>query len=262
MPDQRTKPDASRLPPSPGRPSGDVRGSPFAAWIGPALVHAFTASGAVCALFATLAVLEGAYSTAFAWLGLALFIDGIDGTFARMLDVRHRLPRFSGDKLDLVVDYVTYVFVPVLALLQSKLLSGNWGLVFASLILMTSLFHFADNASKTADHCFVGFPAIWNVVAFYLFAIPLPAWGAYGLILACALLTFVPMRWLHPVRVERLVLLNAAATLLWSIAAAATLWSGFPAPTWAAWVLALVGLYGLSLTLTWPLADTTRLGEE
>lgn len=247
-----------------GRSSG-LAGGPepaLIAWIGPALVHVFTASGILCALFALLAVLDGAFTRAFAWLGLALFIDGIDGTFARMVDIKRRLPRFSGDKLDLVVDYVTYVFVPVLALLQSKILGGTWGLVLASLILMSSLFHFSDNASKTEDHCFVGFPAIWNIVAFYLFAFPLPEWIGSAVILLCTALTFVPMRWLHPVRVERLIWLNAAATVLWCVAAAATLWSGFPATSWAAWVLILVAIYGLALTLTWPFADTTQLGKD
>src|SRR5436305_12231867 len=81
-----------------------------------ALVTRFTALGAVCALFATRAVLAGAWEQVFAWLGLALFIDGADGTFARMANVSTKLPRFSGDRLDMIVDYVTYVFVPVLAL--------------------------------------------------------------------------------------------------------------------------------------------------
>lgn len=232
------------------------------AWIAPALVHVFTASGILCALFATFAVQEGRYAAVFAWLALAFLIDGLDGTFARMVDVKRRLPRFSGEKLDQVVDYATYVFVPVLALLNAKILAGSWGVLLASGILMSSLYHFCDAANKSDDHCFVGFPAIWNIVAFYLFAIPLPAWAGSVLILVCIALTFVPMRWLHPVRVERLLIVNIAATALWSIAAAATLWSGFPAPAWAAWVLVLAGLYGIWLTLTWPLADTSKAGED
>src|SRR5690349_2805856 len=107
-----------------------------------ALVHLFTAMGVVCALAATRAVSVGAWEAAFAWLGVALFIDGIDGTFARMVKVTERLPRFSGERLDLVVDYVTYVFVPALALLQAGYLTGWFGLPLASLILLSSLFHF------------------------------------------------------------------------------------------------------------------------
>src|SRR5262245_35152774 len=123
-----------------------------------ALVHAFTALGAVCGLLATYAVASGASEAAFAWLGLALFIDGVDGTLARKAQVRERLPRFSGERLDLVIDYVTYVFVPALMLLQGGFLTGASGLVLASLILLSSLFHFSDEESKAADHSFIGFP--------------------------------------------------------------------------------------------------------
>src|SRR6476469_3483388 len=106
-----------------------------------ALVHVFTAFGVVCALLATRAVILGSWGQMFAWLGLALVIDGIDGTFARMADVSGRLPRFSGDRLDLVIDYVTYVFVPALALLQAGYLGADVsGVVLASLILLSSLF--------------------------------------------------------------------------------------------------------------------------
>ncbi len=223
-----------------------------------AAVHAFTASGILCALFATLAIAESTYPKAFAWLWLALLIDGIDGTFARMVDVGRRLPRFSGERLDTVVDYVTYVFVPVLALLNARILDGALGIALAGLILMSSLFHFSDNANKTADHCFVGFPAIWNVVAFYLFAFPLPGWAAALVVLACSGLTFVPMRWLHPMRVERHFGINIAASALWLVAAASTFWTGFPASFWAQAVLLAVLAYGIALTVRWPWADPRR----
>src|SRR5262245_55719271 len=112
-----------------------------------ALVHVFTATGAVCALFAATAVLAGSWEAAFAWLGVALLIDGIDGTFARLARVQHYMPRFSGDRLDLVIDYVTYVFIPVMALLQAGFLQGAAGIMLASFILLSSLFHFSDTQS-------------------------------------------------------------------------------------------------------------------
>src|SRR5215467_4268615 len=195
-----------------------------------ALVHLFTALGAVCALLATRAVLSGAWEQVFGWLGVALIIDGIDGTFARMADVKARLPRFSGDRLDLVIDYVTYVFVPALALDQAGYLgSGGFGVMLASLILLSSLFHFSDTESKTEDHCFVGFPAIWNIVAFYAFAFGMPVWLAVSLVLACVLLTFVPLHWAHPLRTAQLWPITLAVTAAWMLAACITLASGFPA---------------------------------
>jgi phosphatidylcholine synthase len=192
-------------------------------------VHIFTALGAVCGLFAALAAFDGAWERMFAWLGLALFIDGIDGSFARLTRVEERLPRFSGERLDLVIDYVTYVFVPTLALVRAGFLAGALGLVLAAAILLSSLFHFSDLASKGDDYSFIGFPAVWNLVAFYLFALATPQWATYLVVTACIVLTFVPMRWVHPLRVVRLRLLTLAVTLAWALAAVATVWQGFPA---------------------------------
>lgn len=214
-----------------------------------ALVHLFTALGAVCGLFATRAMLAGAWEEVFAWLGVALIVDGIDGTFARMVDVTKRLPRFSGERLDLVVDYVTYVFVPALALLQAGFLQGWIGLVLASLILLSSLFHFSDTDSKTEDHCFVGFPAIWNIVAFYVFAFRIPVWATEALVLACVVLTFVPMRWAHPLRTPMLWPVTLAIMALWCVAAVLAIWSGFPASPLVQVILLAVAAYGVGLVL-------------
>ena len=215
-----------------------------------ALVHLFTALGAVCALFATQAVLAGSWELMFAWLGLALLIDGFDGMLARMADVASRLPRFSGDRLDLVIDYVTYVFVPALALLQAGFLGNGWfGVLLASLILLSSLFHFSDTESKTEDHCFVGFPAIWNIIAFYLFALGMPVWAAVLVVLACVALTFVPMRWAHPLRTPLLWPVTFALSGLWVLAAFVTICSGFPAGPVTKTVLVLAAIYGVGLAL-------------
>jgi phosphatidylcholine synthase len=213
-----------------------------------ALVHVFTALGAVCALLATLAVLAGTWEAAFAWLGLAMAIDGIDGTLARKARVERWLPRFSGDRLDIVVDYLTYVFVPALALLQAGFLRGTWGLMLAGLILLSSLFHFSDTESKAPDYSFVGFPAIWNLVAFYVFAFALPQAATAGLVLACVALTFVPLKWVHPMRTVRLRPVTIAAAGLWAVAAIAVLASGFPAGPLTGTVLLLVAVYGVGLT--------------
>jgi phosphatidylcholine synthase len=214
-----------------------------------ALVHVFTALGIVCALLATRAVLAGAWEQAFAWLGVALVIDGVDGTFARIANVSTRLPRFSGERLDLVIDYVTYVFVPALALVQAGYLAGGFGLFLASLILLSSLFHFSDLESKSEDHCFVGFPAIWNVVAFYVFAFQMPGWAAGALVAVCAALTFVPLRWAHPMRTPLLWPVTVALTAVWCAAAFVTLWAGFPAGPIAKALLLSVAAYGVGLAL-------------
>jgi phosphatidylcholine synthase len=214
-----------------------------------ALVHLFTALGAVCGLMATQAVFRGAWEEVFLWLGLALVIDGVDGTLARIADVHRRLPRFSGERLDLVIDYVTYVFVPTLALLQAGYLRGGAGMALAGMILLSSLFHFSDTESKAADHSFVGFPAIWNLVAFHVFAFALPLAGTALLVLGCVALTFVPLKWVHPLRTRRLWPLTAVAMALWALAATHVLLTGFPAGPWVQAILLLVVAYGIGLTL-------------
>lgn len=217
-----------------------------------ALVHVFTASGILCALAATLALYRGAYVEMFVWLAVAFAIDGVDGLFARKADVHANLPRFSGEQLDHVIDYITYVFIPALALLHARHLDGVFGVCLAGLILMSSLFHFSDTESKTADHCFVGFPAIWNIVAFYIFALDPPRWATGLGVLALVGLTFVPTRWLHPMRVERRRFVNLAALAVWFGVAAVVLARGFPAPFWASLALAGIAVYGIGLTLAMP----------
>jgi phosphatidylcholine synthase len=214
-----------------------------------ALVHLFTASGIVCALFACLAALSGAWETMFAWLGAALLIDGADGAFARRAHVEERLPRFSGERLDLVIDYVTYVFIPALALLQAGFLDGPWGLLLACLLLLSSLFHFSDTESKAEDNSFVGFPAVWNLVAFYVFALGLSKGATAVVVAACVILTFVPLKWAHPLRTRRLWPVTGAAMVLWAAAAGWSLWNGFPGPWLAQAVLLLTAAYGIGLTL-------------
>jgi phosphatidylcholine synthase len=216
-----------------------------------AAVHVFTACGIVCALLATQATLAAAYEMAFFWLGVAFFIDGIDGTFARRFQVWDRLPRFSGEQLDHVVDYVTYVFVPALMLLQAGYIQGPSGLVLASLICLSSLYHFSDTQSKADDNCFVGFPAVWNIVALYIFAVPMPSWAVTLLILTCVGLTFVPLKWVHPMRVQRLWPVTALAVIVWALAASISIYRGFPATGWSQTVMIAVAIYGVALSLAW-----------
>lgn len=222
-----------------------LRFSDFAA----AAVHLFTALGAVCALFAALASFDGAWERMFVWLGVALVIDAVDGTFARMVHVDQRLPRFSGERLDLVIDYITYVFVPALAMVRGGFLVGTSGLIIAALILVSSLYHFSDLASKDDDYTFIGFPAIWNVVALYLFALHPPGWFTYAALLVCIFFTFVPIRWIHPVRVARLRAITLIVTAAWSVAAVAAVASGFPSPLWTQIILVVAAAYYVAMTV-------------
>lgn len=215
-----------------------------------ALVHVFTALGAVAAYLAAVAVADRQWELVFLWLGVAFFIDGIDGTFARMARVKERVPRFSGEVLDLVVDYATYVFVPVLALRAGGFLDGFSGIVLGALILLSSLYHFSDTESKAEDLSFVGFPAIWNIVAFYLFAFAVSKETAVLIIIAAVVMTFVPLKWVHPLRVVALRPLTIVATVLWSLAALWAVLAGFANVPWLAGAILLgVAAYGIGLAI-------------
>lgn len=203
-----------------------------------ALVHLGTAMGAVTALMALLAIVEKDWKGLYLWLGLAFIIDGVDGTFARWVRVSERLPRFSGDRLDLIVDYLTYVFIPAYALMAAGYLTGPLGLTMAFAILLSSLFHFIDTDSKAEDYSFVGFPAVWNIIAFYIFVFQLTPSAAHTLIAACVVLTFVPMKWVHPFRVKRWRPLVFVLCSAWAAAAFAATWGGLTSVApWAEAVL-------------------------
>lgn len=214
-----------------------------------ALVHVFTGLGIVCALFAMREGIAGRVEQAFIWLGVALFIDGVDGYLARRVKVWEVLPKFSGETLDLVIDYVTYVFIPALAMHRADILPGKAGMAMCVAIVMSSLFHFSDTRSKTDDNCFVGFPAIWNVVALYLFAYAAPPYVAMLVCLACVVLTFVPVKWVHPVRVRVFRPITALMSALWAVAAIMIVGRGFPAELGPGVMLAVCGAYGVGLSV-------------
>jgi phosphatidylcholine synthase len=177
-------------------------------------------------------------------------VDGIDGTLARALKVAELLPRWSGEVLDLVVDFVTYVFVPAYAIAAGGLLPPGLGPPAGIVIVMTGAIYFADRSMKTVDNYFRGFPTLWNVVAFYLFVLKPAPWFAAGLVALLAVLTFVPFKFLHPFRVARLRIVSMGAVVLWSLLAAyALVRSLAPGPFVAAGLVALAGYFvGVGLT--------------
>jgi phosphatidylcholine synthase len=167
-------------------------------------VHVFTALGAGFALIALLEAVREHWAAMFAWLGAALVVDALDGPIARRLDVAHLQPNWSGEVLDLVVDFVTYVFVPAYAITASGLLLPPTAALLGVGIAMSGALYFADRRMKSEDNHFRGFPGLWNVAAFYLFLLhPPPAISSLGVIVLIVS-TFLPFQVLHPVRVERL----------------------------------------------------------
>jgi phosphatidylcholine synthase len=204
-----------------------------------ALVHVLTATGAAFALLALIDAAHGEWQRMFVWLGVALFVDTIDGPLARRVRVTEVLPRWSGERLDLIVDYLTYIGVPAFAVAESDLLPAPFRVAAAIAILLSSLFHMADLGSKTGAGYFVGFPAIWNVVLLYLFAFTPPPVVSLLIVAFFVLLTFVPILAVHPFRVAELRLVTLPATALWVVAAIGAVANPFPSPPWVQILLAL-----------------------
>ena len=179
-------------------------------------IHVFTACGAALALLALILAIGGQWAAMFACLGLALIVDGLDGPMARAFDVAKLLPRWSGESLDFVVDFVTYVFVPAYAIAASGFLPDALAIPAGMIVCITGALYFADREMKTRENYFRGFPAVWNLVAFYLYVLAPPPWVATVMIAALAVLTFVPIRFVHPLRVKHLRLLNIALMAVWA----------------------------------------------
>jgi phosphatidylcholine synthase len=218
-----------------------------------AAVHLYTASGSVLGLLIVLAAFDGQVETAL-WLGLAtLFIDGTDGMLARHFRVKETIPWFDGALLDNIVDYLTYVFAPIVLLWTTGYLpDGAVGWVVAALPLLASCYQFCRVDAKTADHFFLGFPSYWNVLAFYVIVLDMSEALAAATLVVFAVLVFVPIRYLYPSRMRALQGLTLTLTLIWLVTYA-VLVVQLPDPN--QWVVAvslgyMAYYWGLSIWMT------------
>jgi phosphatidylcholine synthase len=212
-------------------------------------VHIFTASGAALALFALLAAIDHDWTRMFWFLGAALFVDGIDGTLARQLDVAERLPRWSGDVLDLVVDFLTYVFIPAYVVVASGLLPAYLAISCAVAIIISGALYFADRRMKMDGNYLRGFPAVWNVPAFYLLLLQPDPWIAASAIVLLAVTTFLPVPFVHPFRVARLRVLTLSLLAVWSVLACVTLLRDMMPGPWITAGLCAIAVYFLTVGL-------------
>ncbi len=226
--------------------SKSAPGRDLLATVGAWAVHAFTASGAVLAFLAWRAVQAEDFRLALLYLGVALVVDGVDGTLARFAGVRDRVPGIDGTTLDLVVDYLTYVFIPAILIDRAGLIAPPWNLVAVAAILVSSLYTFARTDMKTADNFFRGFPALWNAIAFYLFLLR-PGSAASAVVVGVfAALTFAPIHFVHPVRVRAYRPWLTVLTALWGIGSLALLLPLWDPDSMRLWLgVSLAGAAGL-----------------
>lgn len=208
------------------------------------LVHLLTASGAVFAMLAMLAAVDAKWSLMFVWLMVAFFVDGIDGPLARKYHVKKNAPEIDGELLDLIIDYLTYVFIPAFALFESDLLPGWTGWICIIVITFGSALYFADTRMKTKDNSFSGFPGCWNMVVLVMFAIEPNFWIILALVSSLTVTMFFPLKFIHPVRTERWRGLSLPIALVWTFLAGTAAWTDFnPGP------VVTVGLTATSLYL-------------
>ena len=184
------------------------------------LVHIFTASGAFAGFLSLQAILNDNVFLAFLWLSVAFFIDGIDGTLARRYKVADNIPEIDGAILDNIIDYLNYVFIPALMVYWFDLVPSQFSLFAVALILIVSCYTFINTNLKTEDLFFRGFPAVWNIVIFYLFVLDTSQLTNFLAILFFTVMTFVPLKYLHPFRVKEKKALNLFMLSVWGLCCA------------------------------------------
>ena len=206
-------------------------------------VHIFTALGAGLGLIALLEAVREHWAAMFGWLGVALIVDAVDGPIARRLDVVRLQPNWSGDVLDLVVDFVTYVFVPAYAITASGLLWPLAAPLLGAGIAVSGALYFADRRMKSADNHFRGFPGLWNIAAFYLFLLHLSPTLSSLAVVVLIVSTFVPFYVVHPVRVIRLRWLTMALISIWAALVIFTVANDFDVGTSVTVALCAIATY-------------------
>ena len=207
------------------------------------LVHLFTATGAVFAMLAMLAASEAKWNLMFLWLIIAFAVDGVDGPLARHYNVKKNSPRFDGVLLDLIIDYLTYVFIPAFALFKSGLLPGWTGWFAIIIITFASAVYFCDKKMKTNDNSFSGFPGCWNMVVIVLFALSPNFWFILTLVTLIAISMFLPLKFIHPIRTRKWRFLTLSIALSWILFAIWAALVDFHSESWAHWGLLLTSAY-------------------
>lgn len=207
-------------------------------------VHLFTALGAVCAMLAMLAAADEKWGLMYLWLVVAFAVDGIDGPLARRYEVTVYAKKINGVLMDMIIDYLTYVFIPAYALFKSGLLPGLTGWIAIIVITYASAIYFADTRMKTKDNSFAGFPACWNMVVIVLFATQPDFWITLVVVVALAVAMFTNLKFVHPARTQRWRALSLPIAVAWTGFAGWAAWVDFHPESWAHW-----GLVGTSLYL-------------
>ena len=209
--------------------------------IGAIATHIYTGSGIFLAFWAALALFEKDVSTFFVALWLAVIVDATDGTLARYFDVKHVIPGVDGGLMDNIIDYITYVFLPAVALVVFDLIPANLTWV-ALLPLGASLYGFSQIQAK-ADASFVGFPSYWNILLLYLYILRPSAIWIVIILIFLSVMVFVPVRYIYPTRTRWLKSTTLILAAIYGIALIALCF--YPDADWAKNIALISLLYPL-----------------
>jgi phosphatidylcholine synthase len=200
-------------------------------------------------LLATRAVIDDNFRAAFFWLWLQVVIDATDGFLARRARVSERIPWFDGSKLDDIVDYLTYVFVPALFVWRAVLVPDGWTMPVAIAILVASGYGFSRKDAKTPDHFFTGFPSYWNALVFYLIVAGWSSSVNAAVLLTFVVLVFVPIRYIYPSRTPVLRTFTNVIGSIWSALMLLMLWQYPAVSKTVMWVSLAFPAYYIALSL-------------
>ncbi|MBE0398657.1 MULTISPECIES: phosphatidylcholine synthase [Halomonas] len=212
-------------------------------------VHAFTASGVLLGTMALLSLIDNDPVACLLWLGAAMMVDGVDGALARKYEVKAILPHFDGSTLDMVIDYLTWAFIPALFIYFFVELPSYLELLSVFIILLSSMFCFCNVGMKSQDNYFVGFPAAWNIAAAYFYILDLSPFITFATIVLLAILTVTKMKFLHPFRVRLFMPFNIAITLAWCACVTSLLLSSSEHAAWALWGWGIASAYFIGMCL-------------
>jgi len=224
-----------------------TNGDKIKAWA----VHAFTATGAVWGLLALFAAINQQWQMVFIWMIVGVFVDAVDGFFARRANVKKVLPEFDGALLDNVIDYFTYVLLPgaMVYLYPTLLPNAGWAIFAAGIMGMTSAYQFCRTYAKTEYHPFLGFPSYWNILVMYLILLEPNPWMSLFWIMLCGVLVFIPIKYAYPSRMLRFQRPTITLAYLWAAVLALVI-SMYPNhPIWLVWVSLLYAVYYVGISL-------------
>ncbi|KKL65861.1 hypothetical protein LCGC14_2150750 [marine sediment metagenome] len=194
-------------------------------------------------MLAMLAAVDEQWGLMWLWLVVAFFVDGIDGPLARKYDVKTNAPQYDGVLMDLIIDYLTYVFIPAYALFKSGLLPGWTGWIAIIVITFASVVYFADTRMKTTDYSFSGFPGCWNMMVLVMFALAPNFWVILTIVALLSVAMFLPLKFVHPVRTKRWRPVTLPMALAWTFFAGWAAWVDFDPASWAHWGLIVTSAY-------------------